>query len=237
MTGRRPRRPPHERLLEFDNNDDGTLTKEEVTDKRLKRLFDRIDEDGDGTVSTSDIEEFFEKQAPAAAGDRPRVRRRDGELGPPDRPAPRARQEDGSRPGPGDVEFGPPQRNRRGRRQEFDRPGPPPPGHQAGDNDRPRGRTRRLDQDIQPGPDRPDRGNRMPPAGPPQAGQILPGHLQDSLNLTDEQRQELKTLQKHVDNRLAEILSDEQRAQLKRRGPNVPFGRHPRGPRPPQGRR
>ena len=40
------------RMMEFDANKDGKLTREEVTDERLTRLFDRADADKDGTVTT-----------------------------------------------------------------------------------------------------------------------------------------------------------------------------------------
>ncbi len=54
--------------------------------------------------------------------------------------------------------------------------------------------------------------------GGPQAGQIIPGFMQDRLNLTDDQRQKLQALQKEVDAKLDTILSTEQRQQLKQPG-------------------
>ena len=39
------------RMMAFDQNKDGKLTKDEVTDERLHRLFDRADADKDGTVT------------------------------------------------------------------------------------------------------------------------------------------------------------------------------------------
>ncbi len=64
--------------------------------------------------------------------------------------------------------------------------------------------------------------------GPPQPGQILPPPLQDALRLTAEQRKQLEELQKDVDTRLAKLLTEDQKKQLKamREG----FGRGGFGP-------
>jgi hypothetical protein len=43
------------RMMEFDANKDGKLTREEVTDERLTRLFDRADANKDGTVTTAEL--------------------------------------------------------------------------------------------------------------------------------------------------------------------------------------
>ena len=43
------------RMMEFDANKDGKLTREEVTDERLTRLFDRADADKDGTVTRAEL--------------------------------------------------------------------------------------------------------------------------------------------------------------------------------------
>ncbi len=43
------------RMMAFDANKDGKLTKEEVTDERLQRLFDRADADHDGTVTRKEL--------------------------------------------------------------------------------------------------------------------------------------------------------------------------------------
>jgi hypothetical protein len=42
-------------MMEFDANKDGKLTKEEVTDERLTRLFARADADKDGTVTKAEL--------------------------------------------------------------------------------------------------------------------------------------------------------------------------------------
>ncbi len=50
--------------------------------------------------------------------------------------------------------------------------------------------------------------------GPPRPGEILPGFVQDQLQLTDAQRQQLATLQAQVDAQLAQILTAQQIQQL-----------------------
>lgn len=64
--------------------------------------------------------------------------------------------------------------------------------------------------------------------GRPKPGEVLPSFVRDWLNLTDEQIKQLDSLQKTVDERLFEILSDQQRKQLENAGP-------PGGGRPGQG--
>jgi hypothetical protein len=72
--------------------------------------------------------------------------------------------------------------------------------------------------------------------GMPRPGEILPEFLRRMLNLTDEQEQSIADLQKDVDRKLEEVLTDEQREQLAdmrdfgRGGPGRGFG--PGGPRP-----
>ena len=50
--------------------------------------------------------------------------------------------------------------------------------------------------------------------GPPRPGEILPGFMQDQLQLTNSQRQQLATLQTQVDAQLAQILTAQQIQQL-----------------------
>ena len=50
-----PRRSVVERLSAFDKNHDGKLTKDELTDSRLQRLFDQADTDSDGTVTKEEL--------------------------------------------------------------------------------------------------------------------------------------------------------------------------------------
>jgi hypothetical protein len=59
------------------------------------------------------------------------------------------------------------------------------------------------------------------------------------LNVTAEQKKQLDELQKDVDDKLAKILTDEQKQQLRQMqdsfGPGGPGGRGPRGGRGPGG--
>ena len=62
--------------------------------------------------------------------------------------------------------------------------------------------------------------------------------LQQRLNLTPEQKSQVEALQKEVDARLAKILNDDQKTQLKEmreRGPGGPGGPRGGGPPPPPG--
>jgi Spy/CpxP family protein refolding chaperone len=61
----------------------------------------------------------------------------------------------------------------------------------------------------------------------------MPPFLMDRLNLTAEQKKRLDELQKKVDERLAKILTDEQKKQLKEMQQG--FGRGGRGGRGPGG--
>jgi hypothetical protein len=51
---------------------------------------------------------------------------------------------------------------------------------------------------------------------PPQPGEIMPRPLQDALRLSPEQRKKFAELQKEIDRKVQEILTDEQKAQLER---------------------
>ncbi len=56
----------------------------------------------------------------------------------------------------------------------------------------------------------------------PQPGQIMPQFITDMLKLTDDQKKQVETLQKDVDEKLDKILTDDQKKQLKElkeRGP------------------
>lgn len=76
-----------------------------------------------------------------------------------------------------------------------------------------------------------------PPPGPPgrfELGRVLPPHVRDELDLTDEQEQQVDQLEREVKDRLMEILTTEQKQKLRdlrRHGPGGP----PPG-RPPDGR-
>ena len=164
------------RMMAFDRDKDGKLTKSEVTDERLHRLFDRADADKNGTVTKAELTATAEKEHVDVRGGPPG-------FGPP-----------GGGPG-----FGP--------------PGGGPPGGGPG-------------------------GFMM---GMPRPGEVLPRMLQQRLHLTPEQRTQVEDLQKDVDAKLAKILNDEQKQQLKEmreRGPGgfgTPGqGGPPGGGRPPR---
>jgi hypothetical protein len=180
------------RMMAFDKKKDGKLTRDEVTDERLKRLFDQADTDKDGIVTKEELMALAAK-LDAEQGERGGRGQR-GQRGPGDR-------------GPG------PDRQPRGDRG----PDGPPPG------------------DGGPGGPPGGPGGRF---GPPRPGQILPTFLQEALKLTASQKKQLDELQKDVDAKLAKILTDEQKTQLKEmrpgRGPGGPGG--PGGDGPPPGR-
>jgi hypothetical protein len=79
-------------------------------------------------------------------------------------------------------------------------------------------------------------GGKGPGLARPIPGEILSQAVRDQLRLTEAQRKELADLQKDVDARLEKILTEEQRAQLKRmrEGPGGGFGPPP-GPAGPPG--
>ena len=56
-------------LMAFDKDKDGKLSKAEVTDTRLQRLFDRADADKDGTVTKAELTALAAQQpAPGGGG-------------------------------------------------------------------------------------------------------------------------------------------------------------------------
>jgi len=152
---------PVARASRFDKNKDGKLTRDEITDPRLLRLFDRADANHDGIVTPDEL---------IALGKSLETEEGKG---------------DGSGPGgpQGPDGFGGP--------PGFGPGGPPPRGGFGF-------------------------------GGPPQPGQVLPPMLRQRLHLTPEQNQQLDELQKQVDQKLATILTDEQKQQLRQmrnRGP------------------
>jgi Spy/CpxP family protein refolding chaperone len=170
------------RMMTFDANQDGKLSKDEVTDNRLSALFERADTNQDGTVTKEELVALYNKE--------------------------------GSASGRGPAGFGP--------------PGPGGPGADSGRRGPPGG---------------PD-GPRGRFGGPPPIGQILPAPVQEMLQLTNAQKKKLEDLQKHVDDQLNQILTEEQKAQyqqMRNRGPGgdpgdfgPPPGRNGRPPGPPR---
>ncbi|MBX3444017.1 MAG: EF-hand domain-containing protein [Planctomyces sp.] len=158
-----------QRLMQYDANGDGSLTLDEVKDRRLHALLNRADANEDGVVTKAELTALHQKES-AAIGRQPAGF-----------PPPGAQQ--------------PPGAGRGG-----------PPGAQPGPG-------------AGPGPQR--RGGR--------AGQILPEFVQDELELSPEQREQVAELQKEVDAQLEKILTPEQRALLNQPRPGGPGGRQ----RPP----
>lgn len=93
------------RMMRFDKNKDGKLTKAELTDARLRRLFDRADANKDGTVTKAELttlaSEFQERQGqgPPGFGGGPGFGPPDGFGGPPGGPGGMM----GPPPRPGDI--------------------------------------------------------------------------------------------------------------------------------------
>lgn len=154
------------RMMALDADEDGKLSKAEVSDQRLASLFDRGDANHDGILTKDELTEFFIVEAASLQSGGPTF------GGPPER-------------------FG---------GAEGGGPGGGRPGGQAGFG---------------------------PPASFPRPGEVLPRFLQDELQLSRQQREQLEKLQADVDARLANILTDGQRdrlAELRARGPRGPGG-------------
>lgn len=114
----------------------------------------------------------------------------------------------------------------RGRRQGQGGP-PPQQGSRRGGNRGPAGPPREGNGPDRPRPGQAEHGHQGPP---PQPGQVLPEPVAKSLNLDKQQTQQLKALQADVDKRLAAILTDKQKEQLKNARP-------PHGPSHGEGKR
>src|ERR1700730_11591890 len=69
------------KLMAFDKNNDGKLTKDEITDERLLPLFERADADHDGVVTVEELKALFSKESGTLVAQRPEGR---GRGGPPD---------------------------------------------------------------------------------------------------------------------------------------------------------
>ncbi|MBP3959179.1 hypothetical protein J8F10_28375 [Gemmata sp. G18] len=59
------------RLMAFDKNSDGKLTKDEVTDERLKPLFERADANQKGVLTKEELTAFFTKEMANLGGGGP----------------------------------------------------------------------------------------------------------------------------------------------------------------------
>ncbi len=61
------------RMMTFDANRDGELSKDEVSDGRLLNLFERIDQDGDGVVKKEEMILFSANESVELEGNRPEM--------------------------------------------------------------------------------------------------------------------------------------------------------------------
>jgi Ca2+-binding EF-hand superfamily protein len=59
------------RMMVYDKNKDGKLTKDEITDERLHRLFDRSDANKDGTVTKAELASLAARQPAMIRGGGP----------------------------------------------------------------------------------------------------------------------------------------------------------------------
>src|SRR5258707_671220 len=51
-----------DRMMAFDKNHDGKLTREEISDERLLSLFDRADVNKDGVVTREELDALYAKE-------------------------------------------------------------------------------------------------------------------------------------------------------------------------------
>jgi hypothetical protein len=79
-----------ERMMAFDKNHDGKLTRDEIADERLLALFDRADVNHDGIVTKEELDALYAKEAvsqpgrgPGGPGGGPGGGRGRGGFGPP----------------------------------------------------------------------------------------------------------------------------------------------------------
>jgi EF hand len=178
------------KMMAFNTKKDGKLTKDEVTDPRLHRLFDLADANKDGVVTREELMALAAKM--------------DADYGP-------------------DTGFGGPDGKGKGKGPKgkgFDGPGGFGPGGFGPGG--PGGFGGKGPKDKGPGGF----------GGPPRPGQVLPPFLVEALELTSDQRQQLKALQTEVDGKLNKILNDEQRARLKEFQEKGPGGKGPPPPPP-----
>jgi EF hand domain-containing protein len=90
------------KLMAFDKNHDGKLTKDEITDDRLLPLFERADADHDGVVTVEELKALYAAESETLVAQGPGGRDRGGppDDGGPDGPGPGAPGGPGGR-GPG----------------------------------------------------------------------------------------------------------------------------------------
>lgn len=57
-------------MMKFDQDHDGRIARQEITDARLLRLFDHADVDHDGFVSPAELRQLYQKESVAFVADR-----------------------------------------------------------------------------------------------------------------------------------------------------------------------
>jgi outer membrane protein assembly factor BamB len=286
------------RMMAFDKNKDGKLTRDEITDSRMERMFDRADANHDGVVTRDELVAWATKLASEEAGNGGEQ----GRMGPPGggpggpgrRRGPGGRgfggfgarsqpgqimspaiietlkltaeqkkaeaelqkhvdeqlgtiltakqkqrlkdlQQGGGPGGPGGFGPGGPGGFGQGRRGRGGQGGPPGGGPPDGGGPPEGGRRDpagpppggRVDGGVSqrgPGGPRPDGprgfgfGGPGRPGGGTAPGQILSPTVVEELNLKSKQKQQLSLLQKESDEKIAALLTDQQKQQIKEMG-------------------
>lgn len=192
-----------ERMMEFNKKKDGKLTKEELTDPRLQRLFDRADTDKSGTLTRDELVAFYEKEVAAGGAG-------GGKGGPPE----------GGKGGKGDKGKGKGDKTDKG---DGDKKGPPDGGDdKKGPPDGGKGGKGKGDKK---GP--PDSGK----SGKVSLLRMVPAGALSELDISAEQRQQLETIHKDAEDRMMKVLTADQRKMLAEMDMPMPGGRD-KGPRP-----
>lgn len=57
-----------ERMMSYDENEDGKLSKDELPERLAERMFDRLDADGDGLLDDNEMKAFATQRTEAGAG-------------------------------------------------------------------------------------------------------------------------------------------------------------------------
>jgi hypothetical protein len=248
------------KMMAFNKKNDGKLTKDEVTDPRLHRLFDMADANKDGIVTKEELIALAAKMEGEEARLGPAFGGPGGPGGPPplglvmpDFVQETLKLKDEQKKQVADLQKDvdtqltkilSEEQNKQLREMKEGpgRGGPGGPGGRGpggpggpGGPDGPGGRGPGGPGDRGPG----GPGGRGPggpggrgPGGPPPLGQIMPEFVQETLKLKDDQKKQVVELQKDVDTKVAKILTEDQNKQYKEMKDNPGRG----GPGGPGGR-
>ncbi len=172
------------RLAKFDTNNDGVITKEELTDKRLLPLFKRYDRNSDEQLTRDEIIAGMERDQPGSSAESG-ITDLGGGLG-------------GNNPGriakPTGLGGGAPT-------SASDESSPV---NRAAPGAAPRGMTARGQDQNAPATPSPF------PAGLIRVGQVVPDYLKTDLDLSDKQIKQLEELERSNEARLKSILNARQ---------------------------